>query len=81
MKIAIEELLTDAECKRVWKLYHECDGGTFARRCADEILSPIMQRINAVTRQKNDPLFVAYALEYALAMETKKPPPSFPSGG
>lgn len=64
--VAIGELFTAEELDRAKALYVAADPGTFARRCAEEIVAPILARINEKTGQENDARYLAYAIEYAM---------------
>lgn len=66
--ITIREILTEEEINRAIELYQHAASGTFARRCSKEIIQPSIERINAALGQANDPLYLAYAVEYALSM-------------
>src|SRR5262249_9691070 len=59
------DFLTDKEAKAALKLYRSSKPGTFAARCAAEIIAPVIGRINAKLGQQNDPRYLAYAVEYA----------------
>lgn len=63
--ITIGDILTNAEIERAMELYRQYNGtGTFARRVAEEVIRPNMERINRNLGQENDPVFLAYAVEY-----------------
>jgi hypothetical protein len=65
-KISIAEFLKNDEVQRAAQLYKVAEPGTFARRCAAEIIEPQMARINATLGQENDALYLAYMVEYTL---------------
>lgn len=67
MKTAtIADFLTHEEIKKATKLYQEVGGTpTFAKTCRDEIILPVITRINKQLGQENDPLYLAYAVEYS----------------
>jgi hypothetical protein len=66
--VAISDFFTAAELSRALDLYEECkrEGMRFNQRCADQIIKPVLDRINETTGQENDPSYLAYALEYAI---------------
>lgn len=69
--IKIGDIFTNQELEAAKKLYQQVsDAGThdFATRCAKEIITPILPRINAKTGQENDAKYFAYMLEYLLAV-------------
>ena len=62
----IGDLFTPEEIARARALHAEASPGTFARRCAEEVVGPALPRIDRLTGQGNDALYLAYALEFAL---------------
>jgi len=68
----MKSLFSPQELKQIKKLYSEASPGTFAKRLAEEILPPIMLKINiALTPNgslvtENDPKLIAYMIENAL---------------
>lgn len=66
-RIAIQDFLTVSEIERAANLYAICKPGTFAEQCADEIITPVIARINASLGQDNDPKFIAYMIEHVLS--------------
>jgi len=65
-KVRLSDFLTVEELVEAIKMYRETGEGTFANKCAEEIITPILSRINAKLGQENHPLFLAYMVEYAL---------------
>lgn len=65
-RITLGEIFTADELKRAEKLYKECNGIVFNKRCTAEIVAPVLARINQVTGQENDANYWAYGIEYAL---------------
>jgi|tagenome__1003787_1003787.scaffolds.fasta_scaffold20690405_1 hypothetical protein len=59
-------LFTSTELNKAYRLYTECKGTGFNRRCAAEIVEPVLERINKTTGQQNDARYWAYAIEYAI---------------
>lgn len=66
-RVPITSFLTMQEIERAVLLYQSAVPGTFAARCRDEIIAPILPRINEALGQENDALYLAYAVEYVLA--------------
>jgi hypothetical protein len=62
--IALKDFLTPFQIIKARRLHQKCSPGTFAKTCVDELIAPNIDRINARTGQKNDPLFLAYVCEY-----------------
>jgi hypothetical protein len=58
-----KDFLTDAEIKKAIKLYRIANG-SFHQRCMDEIIKPVITRINKALGQENDPRWLAYAVEF-----------------
>lgn len=69
--MTIGDFLTEAEVDKAIKLYKEAAPGSFARRCANEIITPVLPRINAKLGQTNDAKYLAYAVEYALMQASR----------
>lgn len=67
-QIPLSALLTDEEIEHASKLYveHAADG-KFASIVDQEVISPVLHRINEATGQENDSRYLAYALEAAFA--------------
>jgi hypothetical protein len=65
-QMTIADFLTDQEIQKAMRLYRTAAPGTFAKRCAEEIITPNMERINASLGQDNDPTYLAYCVEYVL---------------
>ncbi len=63
--VALGNILTETEIKYALKLYEEADRASFAERCAAEVIRPVIDRINEATGQQNDPLYLAYTVEFA----------------
>lgn len=63
-KVSIDQFLTPQEIRDARKLYRDAESGTFMARCAKEVIEPNTARINESLGQENDPLFLAYAVEY-----------------
>jgi hypothetical protein len=63
-KIGISDFLTVDEVVAAIKLYKSAQEGTFAHKCANEIITPVLPRINKKLGQDNHPLFLAYMVEY-----------------
>jgi len=70
----IGEIFTSDELERAQRLYETCPAGTFATRCAAEVVTPALPRINARLGQENDAKYLAYALEMALAQASAPAP-------
>jgi hypothetical protein len=66
--VTLGQLFTGAEIRRAQTLYRELKGtGTFAATVAKELIEPNLTRINTATGQENDPRYIAYMVEYAMA--------------
>ena len=63
--VALGDIFTDDQLKRAAELRH-------AKAIYREITGPLIDQINERTGQKNDPMYLAYALEWAVSqMEGK----------
>jgi hypothetical protein len=63
-KIGLSDFLTVEEVVKAIKMYRDAKEGTFARKCAKEIITPVLPRINKMLGQKNNALYLAYMVEY-----------------
>ena len=64
-QITIGDIGNEDQFNAAFKLYREASPGTFAKRCAEEIITPILPEINARIGQENDARYLAYVLELA----------------
>ena len=64
--VKLDAIMTKTEMRAAIKLYEIAEDGTFAERCAAEIIRPVLERINKATGQKNDAKYLAYCVEYAV---------------
>jgi hypothetical protein len=69
--ITVADFLTQDEQERAIKLHNEASPGSFARRCADEIITPVLPRINKKLGQENDAKYLAYVVEYAIVQSSR----------
>ncbi len=65
-KVSISDFLNPKEIEDAIKLYKAAPPGTFAKECAEKIISPNLTRINSSLGQENDPKYLAYAVECAI---------------
>jgi hypothetical protein len=65
-QVTIGDIFTDEEIERARTIRDECGAGEFARRFADEVVTPVLPRINAALGQENDARYLAYMVEHAL---------------
>lgn len=63
--ISLKDFLTDREIRRAIELRN-------ARDICEEIIKPSMARINRDLNQENDPMYIAYAVEYAITTMEQK---------
>ena len=70
-QVAITNFLTLKEIDKAAALYKTAPLGTFARQCAAEIISPVIDRIDKALGQKNSALYLAYCVEYVLVMQRR----------
>ena len=69
--ITITEFLTEAEVKRAVELYKQVRTG-YARLLCEEVIRPNLARINATLGQENNPLYLAYAVEYVITQVVQR---------
>jgi hypothetical protein len=73
MAVTVNDFLTKDEINRAKKIYKELGiKGGFAKKCADEIITPNIERINKKLGQENVPLYLAYAVEYVFLKQTER---------
>jgi hypothetical protein len=65
-QVTMREFLTSEEVDKAVSLY-TYHRPAFHNRCRDEIIKPVMDRINADLGQENDPDYLVYAIEYVLS--------------
>ena len=68
--VKLDAIMNKTEMKAAIKLYKTAEHGTFAERCAAEIIRPVLDRINKATGQENDAKYLAYCVEFAI-LKTK----------
>lgn len=59
--VRITDFLTDREIQEALRL-------KTAKAICDKIIRPNLPRINRALKQKNDPMFLAYMVEYAMTI-------------
>lgn len=65
--LTINEFLTDDEIEQAIQLYKTLVGtGKFASTLASTVIRPNIERINKVTGQENEPMYLAYMVEYVI---------------
>lgn len=74
MKLAsINDFLTPEEIDRAIKMYeNRSQSYRFHVRCRDEIIKPVMDRINKSLGQENSPDYLAYAVEAVLSAAERR---------
>jgi len=63
-KVHISDFMTVDEVVAAIKLFRDSPEGTFAHKCAAEIITPALPRINKTLGQENHPLYLAYVVEH-----------------
>lgn len=70
-RFRLDELFTEAELRKAAAIFgsHKDDpmpgGMSLARKLCRDITEPALERINRVTAQENNAMYLAYALEHA----------------
>lgn len=62
-QITLPDFLTDEQIEKARELYMAGTPG-FARAVKDLLIEPNIEEINRKLGQENDPMFLAYAVEY-----------------
>ena len=65
-QVSIVDFLTADEIDKAYALYQVAPEGAFAKLCAAEIITPVIDRINRTLGQENDAVYLAYCVEYVL---------------
>lgn len=64
VKVSLSELLTPRELACIAKIHKESPSHLFARRVAEEIIRPVLSRIEQAAGTQVLPLYLAYYLQY-----------------
>lgn len=68
--IVISDFLTQAQISESLRLFEEMEKEKsihkYAQKLADEVMTPALPVINQKLGQENDPLYLAYCVEYAI---------------
>jgi hypothetical protein len=65
MQMAIGDIFTDAEISKAGKLYNLYRGsGNLNKVLVQQIVEPVLPRINEQTGRENSAAYLAYAIEY-----------------
>jgi len=59
------DIFTDSEIQRAIDLYSSTPRDKFAAACSEQIIQPVIERINSKTGQENDPRYLAYVILHA----------------
>ena len=68
--VRLPDFLTREEiilASQMWKL-HRFDSQNYAKRIADIIIKPNIERIDKALGQVNDPMYLAYVVEYVMGL-------------
>jgi hypothetical protein len=73
MNVIIADFLTVKQIQQCIKIYKQCvkEGVNPHKRILHEVIWPNMEQIDAKIGQKNDPGYIAYSVEYAIAISGK----------
>lgn len=66
--ISIADFLTQEETEKAVHIFAS-DRQNFHARCRDEIIKPVMARIDKSLGQQNDADYLSYAVEYVLGQK------------
>ncbi len=69
--ISLNDFLTDAEIQKARQLY-ETYPPNFAKKCAVEIIQPVLGRINKKFRQQNEAMYLAYVVEFVMMQNCRQ---------
>ena len=65
-QVGLREFLTSDEVDKTVHLY-TYNRPAFHNRCRDEVINPVIDRINTALGQENDPDYLVYAIEAVLS--------------
>ena len=77
--ITLPEFLTEDEIQTVldlwkgWSRYSHPIGKSYAKTVCEEVIRPNLERINKALGQENDPMYLAYAVEFVMRNAGKNP--------
>jgi hypothetical protein len=71
-QVVLQDFLTEDEISKAISMWKFDNSSGYARRVCDVIIRPNMSRINKALGQENDPMYLAYALEFAMG-QVKEP--------
>lgn len=71
--IQIGDFLNNEQVKIASDYYDRAKNGefTFAKKFSEDVIAPNIEKINEKLGQENDPLFLAYAVEYAFSITSQ----------
>jgi hypothetical protein len=65
--VTLPEFLTEREIRQARVLYRAGLGSGYAKAVSERIIQPNLKRINRALGQPNDPMYLAYAVEYVMS--------------
>lgn len=66
MHIAVGDLFTDEQLRLACTIIDSTSGSERQARLIEEVVKPAMEHINTVTRQENEPAYLAHILTWVL---------------
>ena len=71
--IVITDFLTAEEIEQAIKLWNDPYRPTpYAKAVCEQIIRPNMERINKALGQENEPMYLAYAVEYVIGESSRR---------
>ena len=74
-RITLGDFLTDGEinkCVKLWKEFQKTNAYGYAQKVCEEVVKPNIERINKSLEQENDPMYLAYMIEYVMYAAKEK---------
>lgn len=68
--VTLPDFLTQTEIDKAAEMWKANNVG-YAKRVCQELIAPNMQRINAALGQENDPMYLAYAVEFVIGQASR----------
>lgn len=70
-QVTIKDFLTDNQIEKCIEIYKKYPDYQRAKGIAELVISPNIEKINKKLKQKNDPMYLAYAVCFILSQEEK----------
>ena len=73
INLVMGDILTIEEAREIALLYRKYPNDEFIQKCLDTVVLPALDRINYLAGGKNDPLYIAKAIYFAISEASLTP--------